>query len=201
MKTLLIDFDDSFTFNISSELFFDKQPHDCIHYTQLENILANERDLHIILGPGPGHPDEYSDIIKLIKKYFTRLDIRWSGICLGHQLIWTSLGAKITTSSNILHGSSQNIFIGELGNKLFGKSLITVQRYNSLCVNNSNLPGKLDRNTRLVFDENGELMLSVGKNFMTYQFHPESIGTSYRNSFFKALNYNNNNAFENRWDL
>jgi anthranilate/para-aminobenzoate synthase component II len=68
---------------------------------------------------------------------------------------------------------------------LFKQDSITVQRYNSLAVrfDDEELKKKADH---LYWCQN-ELIMSKGNSFLTYQFHPESVGTTYPETFFKPL--------------
>lgn len=173
MRTILVDFEDSFTFNISSELYIQGQEHEVIHFNDLNEILGSNNNLQIILGPGPGHPDEYKQTIALIRTNFQRKDIYWVGICLGHQLLWRALGVPVSQSLEILHGMAESIVLDDYFQRLFQKEKIKVQRYNSLCVHKSSIPLEAAKVSSLQFNHNDELMMSVGDNFISYQFHPE----------------------------
>ena len=58
-KIQIIDFNDSFTQNIRSELHIHGLSSDVVNCNMLDSdFLTNDRGV-IILGPGPGHPDDY----------------------------------------------------------------------------------------------------------------------------------------------
>jgi len=61
---------------------------------------------------------------------------------------------------------------------------VRVQRYNSLCVKPQK--EKMPLRSRVLI-ERDELMAASFANTLTYQFHPESVGTSFRQSFFRPL--------------
>ena len=185
----ICDFEDSFTFNIFSDLTTDFEtkvlPFNKIKSFLKSKVYSTKKEV-IILGPGPGHPDEYSFIDSEIKQILKNKNILLVGICLGHQLIWKHLGVKTIKSKNPVHGqieelnNLQNFF----NQKNYNKSL-NVQRYNSLCIELTDglTQQYTDSGWRLIL-KNNELYASVKNNIVTYQFHPESIGTSCRKQYY-----------------
>ncbi len=185
-KIILIDFDDSFIFNIFSDLKRLKLNGEIVHWQKLSNLKFNPKEQHVIIyGPGPGHPDEYKRIYPQIKKWLKEKNIFHMGICLGHQLLWNVNGCPIEKSIKPLHGQTVTLKIPEW-NRLFPKShwgkLISVQRYNSLSINTQQSSGQF-----ILDEEWHEPIMGRGKNFITYQFHPESVGTSCRKLFFNPI--------------
>lgn len=193
MRFLLIDFQDSFTFNIVSELLYLGIKVDVISYQKKTKIagLINQYD-GLILGPGPGHPSFYRSYTKDYIGAFIKPIL---GICLGHQILLDHFGCEVTRSSNILHGQSEKI----VNNGFFSSANLnelTVQRYNSLAVMESELV-KLDSKItdyHYLSNANGELMAFRCARFMSYQFHPESVGTFCRSELFESYL----NSFYNR---
>lgn len=180
MKVGFVDFQDSFSFNIVQEL---KQLGlDVIIFEFPHFEEAFHLDL-VVLGPGPGHPDEYQKIIPFIQKRLTNKE-KVFGVCLGHQLIWRSLGYEVIKSKLPLHGQKIQINLSyEFQKALKLSEQIEVQRYNSLIVDLSKgIPDDV-----VVQISQDELQLSFGINWLSYQFHPESVGTSFRSSFFTPL--------------
>ncbi len=181
MKILIIDFDDSFTYNIANSFYslFKIEPF-VIHWQQVGN-LWKEYNI-IVWGPGPGHPSEYQDILPMMRKTFAKPKTFNFGICLGHQLYWYMMGGKILPSKQACHGESIEIVIPPwpIFPKSFHEKMTMVQRYNSLCVQKH---GGLDSD-HLDLIVNDEVIMSAGANFLTMQFHPESIGTSCPDLFF-----------------
>lgn len=165
----IIDFDDSFTYNIANILYphcknIEVINHDVFFNKEFKKIVLL-KNIGIILGPGPGHPSQYQKYSVKINQLLNLPSIYLMGICLGHQLIAKELGYIITTSVNPMHGEKVSI---NIANENF-----LVQRYNSLAVTNSS-------NTN-------EIMLLGYENGRSYQFHPESVGTEKAKFFFYDL--------------
>jgi anthranilate/para-aminobenzoate synthase component II len=182
-KILIVDFEDSFTFNIASEFAKNKnQVVDVIGWRSLKAQMIEGSDL-VVFGPGPGHPDEYQEIFPMIKKTLEEKKKKVVGICLGHQLIWSCLGLEIKRSSRPIHGQKVELILNSEWKKLLQttENALTVQRYNSLAV----VKGKKNFETEyLMLWNDGELLASYETKLITYQFHPESIGTTYPQMFF-----------------
>jgi para-aminobenzoate synthetase len=62
----------------------------------------------VILSPGPGRPDHEADF-GFNSQLIREADIPILGICLGHQGIGTSLGARIMHAPHIKHGQVSRI--------------------------------------------------------------------------------------------
>ena len=65
-RALFIDFDDSFSFNVVQELTEIGLRVKVISWTEFN--FVSDHDL-LVLGPGPGHPDEYQKIFDIIKSW------------------------------------------------------------------------------------------------------------------------------------
>ncbi len=172
-KIVIIDFEDSFTYNIGEIIY---------RYTKDFSIISHQEffkfksidELNnikvIILGPGPGHPFDYKKYYPQIKSLLDSKQFFLMGICLGHQIIASILGFEIDYAISPFHGESFEI-------NFKGKKIL-VQRYNSLAVKN-----RLIKNVQsLVLNQ--EVQLLEASNFISYQFHPESIGTADQDLFF-----------------
>jgi anthranilate synthase component 2 len=179
-----VDFDDSFSNNILCELFAQGVTVNQIHWKDLENRIIFEKlpkESKIIFGPGPGNPEDYAGIFKAInffieKKYFIY------GICLGHQLICKCLGMKCEYANEIKHGQIESINLDEEWKRIFSidEEQIQVQRYNSLAIKDSEINAN-----KLIY--NNEVVAISTDNILSMQFHPESIGTNHRSSFFRSM--------------
>lgn len=194
-KIYICDFNDSFTYNIFSVLrLMDSSVE--IEVIPLERALSflqilseSKEKCGVILGPGPGHPNDYSHLMGTIQKLMDKKSIFLMGICLGHQLIWNCLGGETEHCGAPIHGQTQEYVIPPfLQEKLTLPDTITVQRYNSLAVkiNTEQLRQKENQGWKFLV-KHDELVMSYLDNILTYQFHPESIGTMSSESFFNPL--------------
>lgn len=175
MKILIFDNYDSFTYNLVhlvKELGFtdvDVKRNDKI---TLEEVAKYDK---IILSPGPGIPSEAGLLLPLIKEFAGKKPIL--GVCLGHQAIGESFGAKLTNLEDVYHGVATQIKITKedyifdsLGTEL------EVGRYHSWIVNNQNLPECIEVTA---VDSKGQIMALRHKEYDIHgvQFHPESVLT------------------------
>lgn len=189
----LCDFEDSFTYNIYSEVLELGLKIEVISYKKinrlLERVLPLGEKFILILGPGPGHPSDYHEIKEKISKLMENENIMLFGICLGHQLICEALGLSVERALVPKHGESIELNLKEDEAKIFSlPQKLSVQRYNSLAVLQNIETEKIITHLGLeAFFHEKELMLLKGERFISYQFHPESVGTTYRSRFFRAL--------------
>lgn len=172
-KIYIIDFEDSFTFNIATEIYpYETEivvvSHDEFFATHNFNHFIKKLKNHVavILGPGPGSPNEYQDYFSDILKIKNHPQTFLMGICLGHQILALMDGLKIRRSKRPMHGEQVQIS--------FDNKNMLVQRYNSLAVYESDNGQK-------------EIQIREWPRGISYQFHPESIGTENRFLFFKDL--------------
>lgn len=192
MKIYICDFRDSFTLNIMSVLK-KKLDHtiDIIEFPHLktffESLINDNQKAIVILGPGPGHPDDYEHLHYSIRKLLKCEHILTLGICLGHQLIGKCLDLEITNCNHPIHGQAFEYVLSKKTQKFLQlPEKIIVQKYNSLCINGSdNNKNKLNH-LGISFDANQEeIFILFQPNLISYQFHPESIGTYFPELFFK----------------
>lgn len=187
-KIQLIDFNDSFAQNIRSELHRFGLRCEILNYSSLGHEFDFSKRQVIILGPGPGHPDDYKEVTQtLLRQIMGRKNIYLMGICLGHQIILRYLGYEVKRRESPKHGQSRGLNLPkwrELEHAGDSSRLISVQEYNSLIVLDHQVSPKINHDT---FSDNGEILMSRGENFVTYQFHPESVGTSNSGVFFSFL--------------
>jgi anthranilate/para-aminobenzoate synthase component II len=172
-KIFVIDFEDSFTFNIASELYKHEKNIEVISHTdffsnEFFNLIIGikQNRIAVILGPGPGHPNTFSNYFDKIRILKTKKNIFILGICLGHQIISLINGFKVRPSIKPLHGNQVKID--------FNSKNILVQRYNSLSVYANDSSSE-------------ELMVNKWDRGISYQFHPESVGTHNSRIFFNDL--------------
>lgn len=177
-KILILDFEDSFTFNIA-ESFLNlglSSPVSTVgdFPLNLKKFIDSGKKFVLVLGPGPGHPKDYDQLIPLIKTALDSFSIFNLGVCLGHQIYLRQFGHSIRKSEKPIHGQAREIVIPDWLKSDKGEKF-SVQFYNSLIVEeNSNVISKeLD-----TYAIEGEILIAKGERFLSYQFHPESIGTS-----------------------
>lgn len=181
MKALFIDFEDSFSYNVVQEMTDAGFTVDVLNWRDFFEV-PKEFDL-LVFGPGPGHPDEYRSLFGSLKFYLS-LKRPFFGVCLGHQIFWRLQGEEVLRSKNPVHGQKVKLELNPEWQSWLGISEreVFVQRYNSLTV----FAGTSDPQYRnLILDE--EIMATRGEKILTYQFHPESVGTTFRREFMKAI--------------
>ncbi|MFT6069361.1 MAG: anthranilate/para-aminobenzoate synthase component II [Bacteriovoracaceae bacterium] len=183
-RILIVDFDDSFIYNVAElcqrwELDFEVH-----HFSKVtREFIENNNFKNIIWGPGPGHPDQYSEISSLLKELLSE-EFFHLGICLGHQLIFKALGFEIENAEVKRHGRSGGFIIPKwpvYEQEDWGKE-VEVQYYNSLAVKAPKSETDLD-----LAIKDGAIMSGFGKSFLSYQFHPESVGTSCPDLLFRGF--------------
>ena len=182
---LLLDNYDSFTWNVYHFLKSFKVK---VQVVRNNEIKANdnkkfEKYKGIVFSPGPGKPENAGEMMNIISNYKDKIPML--GICLGHQAIGSSFGAKIVKMKKVMHGKTDKITI--LKNSDIIKNIpnnFIATRYHSLEISSKNLPKEIE-----VLAENNEksIMAIKVKNKKIYglQFHPESIATSNGELFFK----------------
>jgi len=167
MKLLLVDNFDSFTYNIA-DLFFQLG----FEVTVINNCdpepLNHFAWDFLVLGPGPGHPNQSGICRQLIDVQLGKVPIL--GICLGHQLIGAYFGAQVVRAQYPMHGKISTIYQTD-SSKSF-----QVMRYHSLVLERETLPVSLEVTHE---SASGEIMGIRHQKQPIYglQFHPESVGT------------------------
>ncbi len=175
MKVVLIDHNDSFTYNIIELLRKFKQvkvaviPYDQL---QLDKIAGFNK---IILSPGPALPKDYPKTKRLIKKYYKQKPI--FGICLGHQLLSEHFGLNLFNLNQVKHGVKEEIIINNqtvLYQQMEPK--IEVGLYHSWAVKNENLKTDLQVTAT---NKDGLIMGIQHKKLPVFgvQYHVESFLT------------------------
>lgn len=131
----------------------------------------NKDDADItLLGPGPGNPNELDvekiSINKRITVELLKRKRKSVFICLGHQILCSTLGFKIDRKVAPLQGSQEKI-------QLFGKEE-QVGFYNTFA---PKVDGNHPEFEMSLIPDLDEIVAIRGKDFVGYQFHPESILT------------------------
>lgn len=169
---LLIDNNDSFTFNVLQTLR-------SVTDDRVDVVRAQDVDLecvdaysHLIFSPGPGLPSDFVIMGQILRKYDNTKSIL--GICLGHQAICEYYGAHLVNLNQVFHGV-KSVVNCDCESQLFsGQNRMIVGRYHSWVARN--LPETLRVTAQ---DETGEVMAVEHSSKRVYgvQFHPESYIT------------------------
>lgn len=180
---LMLDNYDSFTFNL-------------VHYLEMlgenVNVYRNDvlsinaiEDLHpekIIISPGPGRPETAGITLELIEKFAGKIPIL--GICLGHQAIAQTFGAKIVNAKKVMHGKLSAIHHQKKGIFQEIDNPFQATRYHSLLIDPNTLS---DEFIVTAWTEDKEIMGIQHQQWPLYglQFHPESVLTEQGHSLLK----------------
>ena len=176
MKVLIIDNNDSFTYNLKHYVNTF-----CDNIKVLRHYDANLKIIEdfdkILFSPGPGLPSEYVILYKILEKYQSSKSIL--GICLGHQAIAEFYGAKLYNLDTPLHAFKSKIT--HLDNCYLFKNLelnFDVGHYHSWAVLPTSLTEKLEQTS---YNSDGIIMSLKHINYDVrgIQFHPESILSEY----------------------
>lgn len=182
MNILLIDNNDSFTYNIVEML---RQVGKSEFSTGKFNIIVrsvDDFDLNevagadkVIISPGPGLPKDYPVLFEMLDKYAALKSIL--GICMGQQVICEFFGAKLFNLPQVVHGQPRNIQVSGKNSVLFdGLTQLRVGLYHSWAVDAASLPDELKATA---FSGEGVLMAVSHQEWDIHavQFHPESYIT------------------------
>jgi anthranilate synthase/aminodeoxychorismate synthase-like glutamine amidotransferase len=172
---LLIDNYDSFTYNLfqylselGEEVWVARN--DKVSLSEIE-AMSPQR---IVISPGPGTPEQAGISNEVIRRFGGGIPIL--GVCLGHQCIGYSYGARVDRAGEIKHGKSSLIYHD--GKELFVglPNPFSAIRYHSLAVMHDDLPDCLEISART---SEGMIMGLRHRQFPVegVQFHPESIMT------------------------
>ncbi len=175
MKIAIIDNYDSFTYNLSHLVKELGAEVTVFRNDQFEMPVLQQFD-KIILSPGPGIPSEAGLLLDVIKEYAGKKPIL--GVCLGHQAIGESFGAKLTNLSEVFHGVATPCHLTTRDYLFEGlPDTFEIGRYHSWVVDKNNLPECLE--VTGVSNE-GFIMSLRHKEYdiRGIQYHPESVLTS-----------------------
>ena len=171
MHVLLVDFYDSFTYNIQHYLVNIGCKVDVIREDELDVSSVYDYDC-VVLSPGPGLPSEKKNMFSIISLCRNSLPIL--GICLGMQAISEVLGGVLVNQNEVMHGRKVEVDILKKG--VLFKDLpekINVGLYHSWKVE-----GLEDKFVSAI-SASGVVMAIESKDELLFgvQFHPESILT------------------------
>ncbi len=183
----IVDFDDSFTLNIASFLAKERFSFQVINW----KVWRGQVNLcpFTLLGPGPGHVREYESCFPNITKLLNSEDCFVMGICLGHQLIHYVLDYPIIPWTKPIHGQSR-LLSGQFWSWLEGQKGINKGReikWRAQFYNSWGVQYKSQGLSSLYIDERGQVLSGRGNHHLSYQFHPESVGTTFPDRLFAPV--------------
>lgn len=175
MKLLILDHNDSFTYNLR-QLFQEAGCREIVVCRSAEfrpeDISAFDR---IVFSPGPGLPDEFPAMKEILLQASDRCPVL--GICLGHQAIASFFGARLQNLNQVVHGQKKRMQIRK-DDRLFNgiPDPFTGGLYHSWMVSKENFPEVLEL---LAESEDGHIMAlrHAVRPIHGVQFHPESFMT------------------------
>ncbi len=169
-RVLVIDNYDSFVYNLADY---------CSALGATVQVIRNDEDwrqaatqldaTHIILSPGPGHPDDAGCSAEVAANWKGPL----LGVCLGHQAMALAAGGQIITVDPV-HGKSSPLRTAP-ASPLADYDGALVARYHSLAVDASSLPS--DWQPIAWHDNLLMAMQHRHRHQWGLQFHPESMAT------------------------
>lgn len=171
MDILLIDNNDSFTFNLAQQIAGLGAR---VKVENVDKLLQLDPDQYdaCVISPGPKAPKDYPEYRVFLEKYQESLP--FFGVCLGHQILGALAGARVARAPGVMHGKTS--LIKHTGSSLFQglPQPMKVARYHSLLLEET--PQSFDR---LAWTEEGLLMGMKHQTLPLYgvQFHPESFLT------------------------
>jgi anthranilate synthase component II len=178
IKILLLDNNDSFTYNLAELLRNNRKVTFNIRKAELvdcESISAYDK---IIFSPGPGIPEEHQTLFEILRIYGKTKSI--FGVCLGHQAIAQYFGAHLYNLENVRHGEVTDIAILSPAHKLFTgiPEKFEAGLYHSWAVDKKDLPDDL----RIIAHSGDDIIMGLAHqsfDICGVQFHPESVMTQY----------------------
>jgi anthranilate synthase/aminodeoxychorismate synthase-like glutamine amidotransferase len=172
---LLIDNYDSFTYNLFQYL---SELGEEVWVARNDKVGLEEIERRspqrIVISPGPGTPEQAGISNDVIRKFGNSISIL--GVCLGHQCVGYSYGAKVKRAGEIKHGKSSLIYHDGKGLFQGLPNPFPAIRYHSLAVMPDDLPDCLEVSA---WTKEGMIMGLRHRQFPVegVQFHPESIMT------------------------
>ena len=176
IRVLLIDNNDSFTYNLAEllrnngKVTFNIRKPETIPYQAISGYDK------ILFSPGPGIPEEHQIIFEILRIYGKTKSV--FGVCLGHQAIAQYFGAHLYNLDKVRHGEVTDIHILSPVYKLFAGIPVHFNAgiYHSWAVEKKDLP----ENLRITALSGDGIIMGLAHNSLDIcgvQFHPESVMT------------------------
>lgn len=174
-----MDFEDSFTYNIAEFFYRYKIFYEVVNWKNYQYPKKESTPDLVVLGPGPGVVEDYHSLLNEIKDFDSH-PFFYCGICLGHQILGFINGFKLDREQPI-HGQSVPVQIPHWScfPKSYRGQIVSVQRYNSWMLKQT------CQRYWVTLSEDGMFLWSPGS--LSFQFHPESVGTSCPYLFFETI--------------
>ncbi len=174
---VLIDNYDSFTYNLVQRLG-EIDPAVELRVLRNDQVSLDEIEAshpsHLIISPGPCTPLEAGISNAVIERFGSRVPLL--GVCLGHQCIGHTFGARVVRADRIMHGKTS--MIEHDGRSIYQgvPSPFEATRYHSLVIQPGTLPDEFDV---VAWTDQGEIMGIRHKTLPIegVQYHPESFLT------------------------
>lgn len=175
MKILIVDNNDSFTYNLLDLIRRSTNLKADVWLSKSSNLPELETYDKIILSPGPGLPYDFPAMNNVITACRQGIDLL--GICLGHQAIAQYFGSKLENMNNVVHGQPSKIILTNKS-KIFANcpDSFTAGLYHSWRIKKDFLADDL---VVTATDTDNQIMAFEHKKYPFYglQFHPESYIT------------------------
>ncbi len=173
---LLIDNDDSFTYNIVDLL---RTMPDCQWAVENWRNVRWRRGMfsHLLFSPGPGVVKEYGPLFRLLDELPAGVPVL--GICLGHQVLAWHAGGRLKRLRPPVHGQAHRIRPVQPSPLFEGlPDEFEAGLYHSWAVDEATLPPHVQV---IAYSHTGEVMgiHMTGSRWYGVQFHPESHLTPY----------------------
>jgi anthranilate synthase/aminodeoxychorismate synthase-like glutamine amidotransferase len=173
-RILVVDNYDSFTYNLVQLLLVEGARVEVLRNDAepAAAMLARRPD-GVLLSPGPGRPEDAGVCMELLA---LRPQIPVLGVCLGHQAMGASFGARVGRAPFLMHGKTSRV--RHTGEGIFSgvPDPFEATRYHSLDVQEGTLPPEL---VPVAWADDGTLMAVRHRELSWWgvQFHPESVLT------------------------
>ncbi len=177
LKLLIIDNYDSFTYNLVQLVEqAGVSDYSIVKNDELDKLDPNDFD-GVLISPGPGIASEAGQLMWFLNRFYKTKPIM--GICLGHEAIAETFGAKLVRMKNPMHGIKNKATI-LLDDKIFSglPSIFNIGHYHSWNIDEQTIPDELE----IILKDEDNLNMAIRHveyNLIGLQFHPESIMTDY----------------------
>lgn len=179
MKTILVDHDDSFTYNLQKWLALACTEITVVNHGELtKNLNANL----IVLSPGPKTPADYPHVIDFVKNLSGRTAVY--GVCLGLQMLVHMSGGKVATYTPPLHGKKSKLQVNDKRYQALNNTYVA--RYHSLSCSQYS-EQEFETLAKSQDDQLPMWLKHRTKKWMGVQYHPESFLTQNADLHLKAL--------------